>query len=71
MTHCNGIIPPYGGTLVDLIVPEDERDDALIYAKSLSSARIPCRSLQDLTLLTVGAFSPLDRSVPSYCMCFF
>ena len=56
-----GLIEPYGGKLVDLMVPEEAVDEALKYASDLPSIRLSERSVCDLELLAVGAFSPLDR----------
>ncbi len=55
------IIPPYGGKLVNLLAEKDERDELIKKAKFLSSVQLSSRSLHDLELLAVGAFSPLDR----------
>lgn len=57
------LIPPCGGQLVDLIVPEDERDELKARAIRLPSIQISERSACDLQLLACGAFSPLDRFV--------
>lgn len=53
--------PPYGGRLVDLMIAEDERLQATAYGNRLPSVQLSPRSLCDLELLAVGAFSPLDR----------
>lgn len=55
------LVPPYGGTLVDLMVPETELAALRAYANTLPSIRISDRSTCDLELLAVGGFSPLDR----------
>ena len=55
------LISPYGGTLVDLLVPEAERDAVRARAKQLPLIRLSERSICDLELLATGAFSPLDR----------
>jgi sulfate adenylyltransferase len=55
------LIPPNGGNLVDLIVPEHERDELKAQAVHLPSIQISDRSVCDLELLANGAFSPLDR----------
>ncbi|MFN2135394.1 MAG: bifunctional sulfate adenylyltransferase/adenylylsulfate kinase [Candidatus Promineifilaceae bacterium] len=55
------LIEPYGGVLVDLMVPEDELAAALAYAGGLPSVRLSERAECDLELLAVGAFSPLDH----------
>jgi sulfate adenylyltransferase len=56
------LIPPYGGgALVNLFVPEAERQEVHAYASRLKSIQISQRAACDLELLAVGAFSPLDR----------
>ncbi|RME48274.1 MAG: bifunctional sulfate adenylyltransferase/adenylylsulfate kinase [Chloroflexi bacterium] len=55
------LIPPYGGKLVNLLVPEDERQALRQYASQLPSIQISERAACDLELLATGGFSPLDR----------
>jgi sulfate adenylyltransferase len=55
------LISPYGGTLVDLLVEGEERDELLARSSQLPSVQISSRALCDLELLATGAFSPLDR----------
>lgn len=55
------MIEPYGGRLVDLMVPETAREALRRSAQDLPSIQLTPRSLCDLELLAVGAFSPLDR----------
>jgi sulfate adenylyltransferase len=55
------LIEPYGGQLVHLMAHEDSYEELNAYAKRLPSTRLSERSLCDLELLAVGAFSPLDR----------
>ena len=55
------LIPPYGGELVDLMIPEDQQPEAKAYAGTLPSIQISERVACDLELLATGAFSPLDR----------
>jgi sulfate adenylyltransferase len=55
------LISPYGGRLVDLLVPEDELAAAREYANTLPSLQISARSTCDLELLACGAFSPLEQ----------
>lgn len=55
------LITPYGGELVDLIVPETEQVELRNYAKTLPSIRISERAVCDLELIATGGFSPLDR----------
>ncbi|MEM7127793.1 MAG: bifunctional sulfate adenylyltransferase/adenylylsulfate kinase [Chloroflexota bacterium] len=56
-----GLIEPYGGPLVNLMVGADELDELKTYAGHLPSIQLSDRVLCDLELLAVGAFSPLDR----------
>jgi len=55
------LIPPYGGTLVDLVAGEDKRKELVAKSKFLPPIQISYRSQCDLELLAIGAFSPLDR----------
>ena len=55
------LIPPYGGELVDLVIPHERLDDLKAYAGRLPSLQLSERSVCDLELLATGAFSPLDR----------
>ena len=57
----NSLISPYGGKLVDLIAPDEQRSELKAYAGRLPSIQISPRVECDLELLAVGAFSPLDR----------
>jgi len=55
------LISPYGGTLVNLVVEGEEREELLVRSSRLHSVKISARALCDLELLATGAFSPLDR----------
>lgn len=55
------IVSPYGGKLVDLCVPRDAVEARKAFANRLPSIQLSRRSVCDLELLAVGAFSPLDR----------
>lgn len=55
------LIPPYGGKLVDLMVPHEQAGDLKAHASGLRSVRLSERATCDLELLATGAFSPLDR----------
>jgi sulfate adenylyltransferase len=57
------LIPPYGGDLVDLMVPGEDLEILKVYANRLPSVQISERSTCDLQLLATGALSPLDRFV--------
>ncbi len=55
------LIEPYGGQLVDLMVPADALADVKAHASTLPSLQVSERIVCDLELLATGAFSPLDR----------
>ncbi|MHB0878876.1 MAG: bifunctional sulfate adenylyltransferase/adenylylsulfate kinase [Anaerolineae bacterium] len=55
------LIPPYGGQLVDLLVPAEELADARAYAGRLPSLQLSERCVCDLEMLANGSLSPLDR----------
>ncbi|PYS58895.1 MAG: adenylyltransferase [Acidobacteria bacterium] len=57
------LVTPYGGNLVDLLVPVEELDELRSYASRLPSLQISERSVCDLELMACGALSPLDRFV--------
>ncbi len=55
------LIAPYGGRLIDLMVPAPELAEARAYASTLPSLQISPRAVCDLEMLASGAFSPVDR----------
>jgi sulfate adenylyltransferase len=55
------VIQPFGGGLKNLLKIGDERLELIEQANRLQGIQISQRSLHDLELLAVGAFSPLDR----------
>jgi sulfate adenylyltransferase len=55
------VIPPYGGKLVNLVVEGAEREELLKQASRLPYIQISERVMNDLELLAIGGFSPLDR----------
>ena len=57
------LIPPYGDRLVSLIVEPEEADALRAEAGRLPSIQLTERSMCDLELLAVGAFSPLNTFV--------
>ena len=61
MTSEIELIAPYGGSLVDLMPSGSEYEDLKAHASTLHSVQIDDRRLNDLELLAVGGFSPLDR----------
>ena len=58
--NTNGIIKPYGGELVNLVVQNEEKEAWLDKANQYPSHQLSDRSLHDLELLAVGGFSPLN-----------
>ena len=55
------LIAPYGGALVNLLAPTEEREELRAYAGRLPSAQLSDRAVCDLEAMAVGGFSPLDR----------
>ncbi|MCA1601959.1 MAG: bifunctional sulfate adenylyltransferase/adenylylsulfate kinase [Acidobacteria bacterium] len=55
------LITPYGGRLIDLLVPTEALAELKAHANSLASLQLSERAVADLELLATGAFSPLDR----------
>ncbi len=55
------LVTPYGGELVDLMIPAEQVEERKEYANRLPSIQLSQRSVCDLELLAVGGFSPLDR----------
>jgi sulfate adenylyltransferase len=55
------LISPFGGQLVNLLVPEEARAELMAYASTLPSLQLSERAMCDLELLATGGFSPLDR----------
>ncbi len=53
------LISPYGGSLIDLLAPQEEVGAMRQEAVYLPSITLSTRSMLDLELLAVGAFSPL------------
>lgn len=60
-TQLAELISPYGGELINLMIAKEEVEERKSYANRLPSIQLSQRSVCDLELLAVGAFSPLDR----------
>lgn len=58
-TEKTKLISPYGGELVNLMVPPELVRELSEQANRMPSIRLSDRSMHDLELLAVGAFSPL------------
>ena len=54
------LIKPHGGQLVDRVVRGEEQEEAVARARELKKIALNARTLSDLELLAVGAFSPLE-----------
>ena len=59
MQNIKGLIDPYGGSLVNLIAPSEQRLALLQQASSLPRIQLSDRAVCDLELLANGGFSPL------------
>ena len=55
------LIPPYGGSLIDLMEPAASAAELARHASTLPSITLSERASCDLELLATGGFSPLDR----------
>src|ERR1044072_493948 len=55
------LIKPYGEKLVNLLVPEEEREEGRVKAAWLPRVQLSAANVWDLELLTNGGFSPLSR----------
>lgn len=55
------LITPYGGKLVNLVLPPEDREAWKKRANGLPFLQISQRTLCDLEMLAIGALSPLDR----------
>src|SRR4051812_40496958 len=55
------LIAPYGGVLIDLLVPAEACDPLRRLAAGMPAVQVSDRVARDLELLATGALSPLDR----------
>jgi sulfate adenylyltransferase len=55
------LITPYGETLVNLLISENEKSETFAKANDFPSIQLTNRQICDLEMLAVGAFSPLDK----------
>jgi sulfate adenylyltransferase len=60
ITRETELIAPYGGRLIDLVVPPEDAGELKAHASHLPSIQISERSVCDLELLATGGFSPLE-----------
>ena len=54
------LIKPHGRRLVSLVLAGEEKNAAEARARELKKIALNARTLSDLELLAVGAFSPLE-----------
>ena len=55
-TNASGVIAPYGGSLVDLMVPDDQKSQ--VRSKAKKTLECSDRNACDVELLVIGGFSP-------------
>ncbi|MFN2194943.1 MAG: bifunctional sulfate adenylyltransferase/adenylylsulfate kinase [Anaerolineales bacterium] len=60
-TKSDVLVTPYGEKLINLLVPEESKEELMAQATHLPSIQISARAMCDLELLAVGGFSPLDK----------
>lgn len=58
-THPQETIPAHGGTLIDRLATEEQKQDFLDRADRFPSLTIDDRTFSDLALIAIGGFSPL------------
>lgn len=58
-TIAQALVPPHGGILVDLLVPEGDAEALVVEARRLPRLALDARELADLELFAGGALSPL------------
>ncbi len=61
MPTLSTLIPPYSGSLVNLVPSPEEREELRSRVVALRSIQISDRSVCDLELMATGGFSPVDR----------
>lgn len=59
MSHHSDSIPPHGGILVNRVATLDQRQEFLDRANSLPRLPLSERSLSDVEMIAIGAYSPL------------
>jgi sulfate adenylyltransferase len=58
--HSNSTIPAHGGQLVNCIATDEQRQEFLAQANSLTRLQLDERSVSDLEMIAIGGFSPLS-----------
>lgn len=53
------LVTPHGGKLTAVILPKEQREDAIAKAKTLPVIRMSSRETSDVLMIGMGAFSPL------------
>jgi sulfate adenylyltransferase len=61
----SALVPPHGGVLLPLLVSSDQREQALVEARTLPQIMLSSREVSDLIMLAIGAFSPLKGFIAS------
>jgi sulfate adenylyltransferase len=56
----DGLIKPHGGRLINRVLAAEAREEAIARADSLKRIALNARTISDLELIAVGAFSPLE-----------
>ncbi len=63
MSQIKALIQPHGGKLINCYLSEQEREQALLKAKSLPRLTLSIRNIADLECIATGVYSPLEGFV--------
>jgi sulfate adenylyltransferase len=58
--YAESLIEPYGGALINLLMPPEEASETLARARTLPRVKLTPRGVCDLEMLATGGFSPLS-----------